>query len=166
MEQDADFADYVSARWEALVRSGVMLGCTLDEAHDLAQTTLLRCYKSWRKVAAAAEPDAYVYRILINCHRDGRRRRWSGEVPTELLPDRKVDDETQLVALRDSVRRAIDELSLTGRQVVVLRYFANLSEAQTANVLNIPLGTVKSRLSRALSQLSDSDHLVEGPSGE
>ena len=122
---DEDFASFASARWPALVRSGVVLGCNIDDAHDLAQTTLLRCFTAWRKVQAADDRDAYVYRVLLNCHRDSRRRRWWGEHPTATPP-----------------------------------------EQQTADLLGIAPGTVKSRLSRALAQLATNDHLQnlrEGP---
>ena len=76
MDTDGDFSAYASARWGTLVRSAIVLGCTLDDAQDLAQTTLVRCYTAWPKVQQAADRDAYVYRMLLNCHRDNRRRRW------------------------------------------------------------------------------------------
>lgn len=163
MDNDGEFSGYANARWGALVRSGVVLGCTVDEAHDLAQTTLLRCYKAWRRVQRAHDRDAYVYRILLNCHRDSRRRRWWGERPTERLPDQAVPDTTSQVAITDSVQRALDDLSPVNREAVVLRYYANLTEAQIADVLNIAPGTVKSRLSRAVAQLATNSHLIEGP---
>ena len=59
------------------------------------------------------------------------------------------------------MHRALDGLSKPNRDVVVLRYFAGLSEQETAEALDIPAGTVKSRLSRSLAQLADSDHLVD-----
>lgn len=87
MDHDGDFSAYVAARWGNLVRSAVVLGCTLDEAHDLVQTTLMRCYTKWAKVQRAENRDANVYRILINCHRDSRRRHWWGEQPTDTIPE-------------------------------------------------------------------------------
>ncbi len=89
------------------MRSAVLLGCTPEEAHDLAQTTLVRCYTAWDKVRRADDRDAYVYRMLLNCHRDGRRRRWWGERPTETLPDRAVADFTSGVDVVDAVQRAL-----------------------------------------------------------
>lgn len=163
MDQDGEFSAFASARWGALVRSGIVLGCTLEEAHDLAQTTLLRCYTAWRRVQRADDRDAYVYRVLLNCHRDSRRRRWWGERPTDVLPDRATPDPTAQVGVTDAVQRALADLSAVNREVVVLRYYANLTEAQTADLLRIAPGTVKSRLSRALAQLATSSHLTEGP---
>jgi RNA polymerase sigma-70 factor (sigma-E family) len=157
--QDAEFEAYVAAHWNALVRSGVVLGCTLDQAQDLAQTTLLRCYAAWRRVQDADDRDAYVYRILINCHRDSRRRRWWGERPTRELPEVAVSDQTSRFDTVDAVHRALGDLSQVNREVVVLRHLAGLSERETAAVLGIAPGTVKSRLSRALAHLADSPHL-------
>ncbi|MEJ7795383.1 MAG: SigE family RNA polymerase sigma factor [Nocardioides sp.] len=162
-----DFESFASARWPVLVRSGVILGCSLDEAHDLAQTTLLRCFTGWRRVREADDRDAYVYRVLLNCHRDSRRRRWWGEQPTETPPEPEAaPDNGARVASVDAVRRALADLPLIQRQVVVLRHLAQLSEQQTADLLGVAPGTVKSRLSRALAQLATNDHLQdlrEGP---
>lgn len=165
MDADGDFSAYAGARWGALVRSAIVLGCTLDEAHDLVQTTLVRCYIAWGKVQRANDPDAYVYRMLLNCHRDSRRRRWWGEQPTETLPDPGVPDSTAHLDVTDAVQRALGDLSKVSREVVVLRYYANLTEHQTAQVLGIAPGTVKSRLSRALQRLGANPHLSDLPGG-
>jgi RNA polymerase sigma-70 factor (sigma-E family) len=161
MDHDGDFSAFAGARWGALVRSAIVLGCTLDEAHDLAQTTLLRCYTRWRKVQRADDRDAYVYRILLNSYRDSRRRRWWGERPTEVLPERGGPDATAQFDVSDAVRRALDDLSKVNREVVVLRYYAHLSEQQAADIIGVPIGTVKSRHSRAMAQLAASPHLAD-----
>ena len=162
MDRDEDFTAFASARWSSLVRSGVFLGCTIEEAQDLAQTTLVRCYTAWHRVARADSRDAYVYRMLLNCHRDSRRRRWWGERPSEDPPERAgVEDPTEAVAVTDAVHRALGDLTRVNREVVVLRYYAQLSEQQTASVLGIPAGTVKSRMSRALAQLATNAHLID-----
>ncbi len=163
MDRDGDFSAFVSARWGSLVRSAVVLGCSLDEAQDLVQTTLMRCHRSWRRVQRADDRDAYVYRILLNCHRDSRRRRWWGERPTEHLPEpASSTDHAAGVALADAIHRALGDLTPAHREVVVLRHLAHLSEQQTADILGVAPGTVKSRLSRALAQLATSPHLTEG----
>ncbi|GAA1126559.1 SigE family RNA polymerase sigma factor [Nocardioides aquiterrae] len=165
MEQDEDFTAFAGARWAALVRSGIVLGCTPEEAQDLAQTALLRCYTAWRKVAAADDRDAYVYRILVNCHRDSRRRRWWGERPAARLPDRGAADHAARVEVADAVHRALADLTASHREVVVLRYYADLGEQRTAEILGISPGTVKSRLARALACLAASSHLSDLPEG-
>jgi RNA polymerase sigma-70 factor (sigma-E family) len=161
--EDEEYADYVRSAWDGLVRSAVFLGCDLAEAEDLAQTTLVRCYTAWDKVEAADDRAAYVYRMLVNALRDSKRRRWWGERPTEHLPESGAagPDHTDAVDTADAVHRALGELTAPNRDVVVLRYFAGLSEAQTATALGIPAGTVKSRLSRSLAMLAANENLTD-----
>ncbi|PSL08084.1 RNA polymerase sigma-70 factor (sigma-E family) [Haloactinopolyspora alba] len=155
------FSEYVEVRWPRLVRSAVLLGCTPAEAEDLVQTALTRCFVHWRKVERANDRDAYVHRILLNTFNSSRRRRSTGELPTASLPETVSADETQAVDLADAVTRSLDQLGNDQRTVVVLRYYAHLSEQQMASVLGVPAGTVKSRLSRALKALADDPNLAE-----
>ena len=146
-----DFAEYAAVRRPTLVRSAVLLGCTVHDAEDLVQVTLTKCFTHWRKVAAADRPDAYVYRILVNALRDRQGRRWNGETPTDALPEAFIDDDpTSGLA----VRAALAALSKEHRDVLVLRFYSDLSERETARALGIPAGTVKSRTSRALAALA------------
>ncbi|HYF74031.1 MAG TPA: sigma factor, partial [Nocardioides sp.] len=87
-----DFGEYVAARWPRLVRAAVLLGCTPHEAEDVVQSALTRCLVKWSKVCRADDRDAYVHRIVVNTFIDHRRRRWTGEVATEWLPDRSQAD--------------------------------------------------------------------------
>lgn len=160
-DDEGDFADYARDAWGSLVRSAVFLGCGSHEAEDLAQTTLVRCYTAWPQVRVADNRSAYVYRMLLNCLRDSKRRRWWGERATERLPETAGPDRTAGVDTADAVHRALAGLSKPNRDVVVLRYFAGLSEAETAEALGVPAGTVKSRLSRSLAALSADAHLTD-----
>lgn len=161
MKDEADFSAYAGARWPALVRSTALLGCPVAEAEDLAQATLVRCYREWPRVRRARDRDAYVYRILLNCYRDSHRRRWWAEKPAGEVPDRPEPDATDEVDTADAVARALARLSPANREAVVLRYYAQLGEQQIADVLRIAPGTVKSRLSRALAQLSTDADLAD-----
>ena len=163
-ESEAAYAEFVREHWRSLVRAAVFLGASPHEAEDLAQTALVRCYTAWAKVTAADDRDAYVYRILLNCLRDARRSRWwKGRVDRQVDhdPSRQVADSTDAVALADAVHRALAGLTKPNREVVVLRYFVQLSEAQTAATLGISPGTVKSRLSRSLARLAADRHLID-----
>jgi RNA polymerase sigma-70 factor (sigma-E family) len=162
---DHEFAEYASMRWTTLVRAGVLLGCTTADAEDLAQTALLRCYQAWDKVVRARDREAYVYTVLVNCLRDGRRRRWHGETPTGALPELAEPDRTADVDLVDAVDRAPAALGDDARSVLVLRYYAHLTDQQTAEALTIPLGTVKSRIARGLERLSADPALSEAIRG-
>jgi len=157
---EASFAEFVRSQWSDLVRAAIFLGAGPHEAEDIAQQTLVRCYASWQRVTDASNRDAYVYRMLLNQLRDIRRTRWwRSRVDAEA--DAHVDDASGQVVLADAVHQALDGLIKEQRDVVVLRYFVQLTEAQTAAALSIPPGTVKSRLSRALAALAGSHHLSE-----
>ncbi len=168
-DTEAEYAAYVEQAWPTLVRAAVFLGALPHEAEDLAQTTLVRCYTGWDKVSSADNRDAYVYRMLLNCLRDTRRTRWwKDRTATGALDadDRRTTtadrrDAADAVAVADAVHRALACLSKPNREVVVLRYFVQLTEKQTAEALGIPAGTVKSRLSRSLSLLAANDHLLD-----
>jgi RNA polymerase sigma-70 factor (sigma-E family) len=154
MRNDADFAAYMAARWPFLVRSLVLIGCPRHEAEDVAQTGLARCYASWDRVRKADDVDAYVYRTVLNCWHKSRKRRWWGEVPTEVLPEPpSTEDATDQVLLRQALEVQLGRLSAEHREVLVLRFVADLTEPQVAEVLDVPVGTVKSRVSRALAHI-------------
>lgn len=158
--EEAAYADYVRTHWRDLVRAAVFLGADPHEAEDLAQATLVRCYAHWDKVSSSDNRDGYVYRMLLNALRDVRRSRWwKGRVDHE--PGGVEADRSEALAVADAVNRAMAGLSRVNREVVVLRYFVQLSEAQTASALGVPAGTVKSRLSRALASLAQDRHLQD-----
>jgi RNA polymerase sigma-70 factor (sigma-E family) len=152
-----EFSEYVAARRTQLVRSAVLLGCPTSDAEDLVQSTLTKAFRSWSRVSRASQPDAYVYRILTNTLRDNRSRRWTDEVPTEVLPTTAADDADVTTGL--AVRRALAAMSREHREVLVLRFYADLSEADTAAALGIPAGTAKSRTARALAALATDDDI-------
>jgi RNA polymerase sigma-70 factor (sigma-E family) len=157
-----DLAEYAAARRTTLYRSAVLLGCPAQDADDLVQITLTRCVRHWSRIARAENPDAYVYKVMLNAFRDTRTRRWNGELPTAELPERAADDRDIAAAL--AVRRALSALSNEHRAVLVLRFYADLSERETARVLGLPAGTVKSRTARALSALAADASIVRSTS--
>jgi RNA polymerase sigma-70 factor (sigma-E family) len=152
VDTNADYTAFAAARWKPLVRSAVLLGAGQQEAEDLAQVTLERCYRSWDAVRRATDLDAYVYRVLINCFTKSRKRRWWGERPVGHLPDLPAQtDHAEQTALVETVLAVLEALGPAHREVLVLRFFADLSEQQTAAALGVQPGTVKSRVARALA---------------
>ena len=150
-----DYVAFVAARWPALVRSVMLLGATRPEAEDVVQTALESCLRSWRRVRAVDDLDAYVYRSVVNAFAKSRKRRWWGERPTERLPESAVAaPELDRATTSPTVLAALRRLTPEHREVLVLRFFADLSEQQVAATLAIPAGTVKSRTSRALDQIA------------
>lgn len=160
---ETEFAAYADGAWPTLVRAAVFLGCALPDAEDAAQATLVKCYRSWAKVTGADNREAYVYRMLVNTVRDSHRRPWRRERSHADVPQGRAEghDPHLAVEVTDAVHRALDGLSKVNRDVVVLRYFVQLTEAQTAAALDVAPGTVKSRLSRALAQLATDHHLAD-----
>ncbi|GAA2388089.1 SigE family RNA polymerase sigma factor [Dactylosporangium salmoneum] len=157
MRVDASFTDFVTARSTALLRTAYLLTGDRGHAEDLLQTALLRAARRWRSVQDA--PEAYVRRILVNLSHDRRRLlfRRPREAPLPPDPDlvRGADAGLERVAERDSVVAALAALPVRQRQVIVLRYFEDLSVDQTAELLRCTPGTVKSHASRALSRLRE-----------
>lgn len=151
-----EFEGYVAARRPALVRSAVLLGCPESDAEDVVQTALLRCYRHWRKVQRADRPDAYVYKVLLNTLRQARSRRWVGEAPSANLPDSAVDLDLHTGLM---VRDVLARMRPDHREVLVLRYYVDLSEADIATIVGVPVGTVKSRAARALQALAADESL-------
>jgi RNA polymerase sigma-70 factor (sigma-E family) len=140
------------------------MGCDHQAAEDAVQTTLVKCFVSWSKVQRADDPDAYVTRILVNTIKsDWRRPGRKKSVLTDHVPETRTEDPTAAVDTDQALRFALSRLSMGARQVVVLRHVYGLSEQQTADVLSLPSGTVKSRLSRALAQLAADPQLAVAP---
>lgn len=154
MDRDDELSEFVASRWSRLVRSAVLLGCSPAEAEDVVQSTLERCLLKWTHVQRASDRNAYVHRILLNTFASSRRRRWTGERPAANVPDRACTDETKQVDDADAVLRALSRLPQDQRAVVVMRFYAHLTEDQMASALNVAPGTVKSRLSRAMKTLA------------
>lgn len=160
---DQDFSAFVQSRWARLVRTATLLGCGLHESEDIVQATLVKCYVAWPRVSRARDRDAYVYGMLVNTLRSVRRRRSSTELVSAELPQPllRAPDDIEHAEVAATVHQALEKLSVPERQVVVLRYFTDLSERQTAEALAVPTGTVKSRLSRALARLAGDANLVD-----
>jgi RNA polymerase sigma-70 factor (sigma-E family) len=150
----ADFEQFVATRSPVLLRTAYLL-CAGDRgaAEDLLQDVLERMYPKWRRIKG--EPEAYARVALANASANrwrGRSRRVHEaplsdiEVPLARGPEKEVLD-------RDEVVRALGALPHRMRAVLVLRFFDDLTEAQTASALGCGVGTVKSQTSRGLARL-------------
>ena len=152
-EDEAEFREYVAGRWTWLVRAAALLTGDPWHAEDLAQTALVRVFASWPRVRAAEDMDAYTMRILINQNKNRFRRRRVVEDLTAVVPERAGGDPTSRVDQRAGLLAALASLPKRQREVVVLRYWEDYSEAQTARLLGCSVGTVKSQSSKALAKL-------------
>lgn len=156
---DAGFRSWVAHRAPVLRRKAFLLCGDWHSADDLVQDALVSLYPSWGRVARGGNVDAYANRVLFGKYVDGRRRPWRREHATDLLPDRPdpaADASLREVDDADSaLTRALAALPVNQRAVVVLRFTDDLSVDEVAQVLGLPAGTVKSRLSRAVAALRD-----------
>lgn len=154
MSEDADeeFRRFVVDHRRSLLRSAYLLTGDHGHAEDLVQTALLKTYRHWARVSGRGDPTAYVRRVLVTTHTSWWRRLAATEQVLEVMPDLAAEPEQ----LRDDeLLRALRTLPPRMRAVVVLRFYEDLSEAQTAELLGCSAGTVKTQTSRAMARLRE-----------
>jgi RNA polymerase sigma-70 factor (sigma-E family) len=140
------FDEYVRARGAQLVRTAYLFTGDRTVAEDVVQNALASLVASWRRLREVANLDAYVYRSVVNAGRRWRRRRWTGEIPVAEPPqDARADDVAAGLDGRADVVDALRRLPPRQRAVLVLRYYADLTEAETAEILGCSVGTPKGR---------------------
>jgi RNA polymerase sigma-70 factor (sigma-E family) len=150
-EDRAGFTDFVSAEQAALLRLAVLLTGDRGHAEDLVQTALMACYRHWPRIVRNGTPSAYVRRALVTTQISWRRRLSSTEQVMEDLPERaapfaELDEDEEL---RDALR----DLPARMRAAVVLRYFEDLSEKRTAELMGCSPSTVNTQTARGLKRL-------------
>ena len=154
MTQDGDesFRRFVVEQRRSLLRSAYLLTGDRGHAEDLVQTALLKTYRHWERVTGHGDPTAYVHRVLVTTSVSWWRRLASSEQVIESVPDRAADPQWQ----RDEeLVRALRGLPPRMRAVVVLRFYQDLSETKTAELLGCSVGTVKTQTSRAMTRLRE-----------
>lgn len=148
---DSEYTEFVHASWPALYRTAYLMLGDRGEAEDLVQTALAKTYAAWPKVRSVEAAPAYARRVLVNTAASWfRKKSWRNERPTEDLPELAHDADP---SDRPAVISALGLLPPRQRAVVVLRYYDDLSVAETASALGVTEGTVKSQTSEALAKL-------------
>lgn len=151
-DPQTSFDAYVRARAGALSRVAYLLTGDHHLAEDLVQQSLLRVVGRWARICASGDPDPYVRRILYHEHISAwRRLARAGRDPS--APPPVTADPSDAVVAEVAMRQALARLGRRQRAVLVLRYFEDLSEAQTADILGIRVGTVKSQARDGLARL-------------
>jgi RNA polymerase sigma-70 factor (sigma-E family) len=161
-ESDEQFREFMRGRWPAMVR--LAYGLTGDQGHaeDVAQGAFARAYASWERVMRTGDPDAYVRRIVINENNSRFRKRRVAERLVDAVPEPPVQSHADPLSDSEALLKALRRLGPRQRAVIVLRFWMDMSEAETAAALNCSVGTVKSQASRALAALRGSAELMEG----
>jgi RNA polymerase sigma-70 factor (ECF subfamily) len=150
---DREFREFVTARSPALLRTAFLLGGDWATAEDLLQVALTKTYLAWLRLGTIDAVEPYARRVLVNTATSWWRRRWHGERPTEVLPDMAAPDGLDERLERDRLWRHVITLPARQRAVLVLRFYEDQSEAETARLLGVSVGTVKSQCARALASL-------------
>ncbi|MFD7663257.1 SigE family RNA polymerase sigma factor [Streptomyces sp. NPDC059788] len=156
------FSSYVRARGPVLLRTARSLTANPSDAEDLLQTALTKTFVAWERIEDHRALDGYVRRALLNTRTSQWRKRKVDEFACEEIPEPDpvpAPDPAEAQVLRDAMWRAVLRLPARQRAMVVLRYYEDLSEAQTAEVLGVSVGTVKSAVSRALAKLREDPEL-------
>ena len=154
IDREADFSAYVRARQKTFARFAYLLTGDPYSAEDLVQSALAKVYAKWDHISGLESPDAYVRKIMVNEHTTWWRRTWRHRERTDSELIRVMDPAGADAPAHDSELWAhVRSLAPQQRAAVVLRYYEDLTEAQTAEILGVSVGTVKSHTSRALSSL-------------
>ena len=156
------FEQFAATRLDAIVRFATVLTNDRALAEDVVQEVLIRAHRRWAQIENLDQPEAYVRRMIVNEFYSWRRK-WARYLPrpAEEL-DRPVDDHAASIADRRTLLAEVAKLPRKQRAVLVLRYFDDLSEAETATIMRCSPGTVKSRSSRAIARLRASG-LLDAP---
>ncbi|MFC5827877.1 SigE family RNA polymerase sigma factor [Nonomuraea insulae] len=146
-----DFGAFVATRATTLLRVAYLACGDRAEAEDLLQTALERTYRNWDRVRRDS-PEPYVRRVIVNAAISRARRRAILNIIPMRVPPETAARSTD-VDLRHVLMTALRGLPPRQRAVIVLRYWEDLSETQTAEILGCTVGTVKSQASKAMAKL-------------
>lgn len=153
-ESPPGFDDFVRGEYRALVRLGALLSGDAHHGEDLTQMALVTTLRAWGRLHPDGDPASYTRVVMTHLAARAGRRRWRAEEPTEVLPEScATPSATGEVEGAVDARRLLAQLPAPQRLVLVLRFWADHSEAQTAALLGCSVGTVKSRTHRALARL-------------
>jgi RNA polymerase sigma-70 factor (sigma-E family) len=158
LPSDTEFREFVRGRSMALLRAAYLLTGDQHHAEDLVQEALARTHRAWGRLRDSGNAEAYARRVMYHHQVSFWRRRRVAEVLPGELPERadpNGDGYAESSALRLSLHRALLSLPPRQRAIVVLRYFEDHTETETADLLGVRVGTVKAQCHRALQRLRE-----------
>jgi len=146
--------EFVAARGPALLRSAFLLTGDGHLAEDLVQTALVKLAPRWEKVSTGGDPESYVRKILYHEHLNWWKRRGRHVYPSAAPPEPAGHpDFTDRTVRSMLLSQALGRLTAKQRAMIVLRFYEDRSETETARLLGCSVGTVKSQTHRALARL-------------
>ncbi|MET8146567.1 SigE family RNA polymerase sigma factor [Sphaerisporangium sp. NPDC005288] len=162
-EDEAAFDEFLAARSTALLRTAILVcGASIHDAEDLAQGALERVYRHWPRIRHD-NPESYARRVVVNAAISRARRRKVIQEITFARPPELEAPQPDLDT-RDALLAELRRLPARMRAVVVLRYWEDLSEAETAALLGCSAGTVKSQAARGLARMRARMGALDGTS--
>ena len=151
---DAEFVEFTTGSLPGLRRTAYLMCGDWHRAEDAVQEALIRVYRAWPRVQRREGLLAYARRTTVRILIDESRRPWRREMSSEMAEhDQGLPDSSERSVERDAMMQALSSLSPGRRACVVLRYYHDLSVAETARALGLSEGTVKSQTSDALRAL-------------
>ncbi|GIG85469.1 SigE family RNA polymerase sigma factor [Plantactinospora endophytica] len=150
--EEQDYVEYVSTSIERLRRTAYLLTNDLSRADDIVASTLLSVYLHWSRIRTVENLDGYVHRILVRRYVDESRRWWSRILLARPVPE-QVAKPAASTEDAQAIRDALATLGRGQRAVLVLRFFCDMSVAETAAVLHCSTGNVKSQTARGLATM-------------
>ncbi|GAA2311643.1 SigE family RNA polymerase sigma factor [Nonomuraea roseoviolacea subsp. roseoviolacea] len=154
MDRNDSFREFVAGHQQTLMRTAYLLTGDAHQAEDLLQSVLLKVLGRWSRLSRVERPEAYARKALLNQYISWRGRRVRSELPTAEPPDRPYSSEDSTI-VRLVMRRALMRLPPRQRAVIVLRYYEDRTERETAELLSCSIGTVKSQAHYALARLRE-----------
>ena len=151
----AAYSALVSTRSGSLFRTAYLMVGDHQLAQDLLQESLVKTYVAWPRLRDVTKAEAYARRTIVTTAISWRRRRSFHERPVEVLPEVGVADRTDELAVRDALWIQLHRLPPRQRAAIVLRYYLDLTEAQTAGAMGCSIGAVKSQTSAGLGRLRE-----------
>jgi RNA polymerase sigma-70 factor (ECF subfamily) len=125
-----------------------------DLAEDAVQEALINCWRELPKLRDATRFDPWLHRLLVNAATDQHRRRRRFRSVVAVVPEMSTNrDFTADLAIADELKAAFERLRIEHRSVLVLHHYLGLAPAEIAEVLHVPVGTVKSRLHYATQSM-------------
>ena len=154
-EQISTFAELVEARSTALLRLAFAVVGDYQLAQDLLQEALVKTYVALPRLREPSAAEAYVRRTIVTTAISWRRRPSFHDPPIEIFPETEHGDEADRFTTHRVLWKHVRGLPPRQRAALVLRYYEDLSEAETAQLMGCSVGTVKSQVATALGKLRD-----------
>jgi RNA polymerase sigma-70 factor (sigma-E family) len=152
--ENAAFAEFAMAQGRALYRAAYLMVGDHALAEDLVQEALTKTYVAWPRLRRTGNAEAYARKtITTTAITWWRRRAWDAEKPRDDVPEIAVRDHSDRVSDQDAMWAELQALPPRQRVAIVLRYYEDLTERQTADAMGCAIGTVKSQVAAGLEKL-------------